>query len=389
MKNCFVTVPVVGLLSLLCVLPGCQPEAPPPPEVKAEVLPKDEVLLSADSSKRAMIVEMKVELMSAPVMEPVAGKIAYDETRTVRISAPISGRIVSGIPMLGAAVKAKAPLIELDSPEFGQAKEVYANALADERLADSAWARAKTLYDHGVLPHKQLQEVENQLEHAKDDVRRSLMHLKNLGVSDNEINNRYLVRSPIAGLITERHVNSGMEVRPDLQEPLFVVSDLQSLWLLMSVFEKDLGTLKPGTEVVVHVPAFPDRPFTATVEYVDKLVDEATRTIKVRARIANLDGALLPAMYATAEVQDSATNQAIVVPLTAVFTEGEGDQVFVKIGDGHYKQRDITIRLRLKDRAVISTGLLPGETIVSEGALLLRTEEANEQTAGDGPSVNH
>ena len=118
-------------------------------------------------------------------------------------------------------------------------------------------------------------------------------------------------------------------------------------------------------------------------------MDEATRTIKVRARIANLDGALLPAMYATAEVQDSATNQAIVVPLTAVFTEGEGDQVFVKIGDGHYKQRDITIRLRLKDRAVISTGLLPGETIVSEGALLLRTEEANEQTAGDGPSVNH
>ena len=154
------------------------------------------------------------------------------------------------------------------------------------------------------------------------------MHLKNLGVSDNEINNRYLVRSPIAGVITERHVNPGMEVRPDLSVPLFVVSDLKSLWLQMSVFEKDLGLVMPGTNVLVRVPAFPDRTFQATVEYIDKLVDETTRTIKVRARIANPDGALLPQMFATAEVLSTEKNMAIVVPLTALFTEGEGDQVF-------------------------------------------------------------
>ena len=90
-------------------------------------------------------------------------------------------------------------------------------------------------------------------------------------------------------------------------------------------------------------------------------------------------------MFATAEVLSTEKNMAIVVPLTALFTEGEGDQVFVKIGDGHYKQRDVVVRLRLKDRAVIGLGLSPGEMIVSEGALLLRTEEANEQTAADAP----
>lgn len=376
---------VLTFLGLLLLLTACQPNPQPELAAAKPALPKDEVLLAEDSSKRAMIVEMMVALMSAPVMEPIAGKIAYDETLTARISAPISGRVVSDLPGLGAVVKAKDPLIELDSPEFGQAKENYANALADQQLADNAWGRAKTLFDHGVLPHKELQEVENRLAHAKDDVRRSLMHLKNLGVSDNEINNRYLVRSPIAGVITERHVNPGMEVRPDLSVPLFVVSDLKSLWLQMSVFEKDLGLVMPGTNVLVRVPAFPDRTFQATVEYIDKLVDETTRTIKVRARIANSDGALLPQMFATAEVLSTAKNMAIVVPLTALFTEGEGDQVFVKIGDGHYKQRDVVVRLRLKDRAVIGLGLSPGEMIVSEGALLLRTEEANEQTAADAP----
>ncbi len=376
---------VLTFLGLLLLFTACQPNPQPELASAKPALPKDEVLLAEDSSKRAMIVEMMVALISAPVMEPIAGKIAYDETRTARVSAPISGRVVSDLPGLGAVVKAKDPLIELDSPEFGQAKENYANALADQQLADNAWGRAKTLFDHGVLPHKELQEVENRLAHAKDDVRRSLMHLKNLGVSDNEINNRYLVRSPIAGVITERHVNPGMEVRPDLGAPLFVVSDLKSLWLQMSVFEKDLGLVMPGTNVLVRVPAFPDRTFQATVEYIDKLVDETTRTIKVRALIANPDGALLPQMFATAEVLSTAKNMAIVVPLTALFTEGEGDQVFVKIGDGHYKQRDVVVRLRLKDRAVIGLGLSPGEMIVSEGALLLRTEEANEQTAADAP----
>lgn len=376
---------VLTFLGLLLLFTACQPNPQPELAAAKPALPKDEVLLAEDSSKRAMIVETMVALMSAPVMEPIAGKIAYDETLTARVSAPISGRVVSDLPGLGAVVKAKDPLIELDSPEFGQAKENYANALADQQLADNAWGRAKTLFDHGVLPHKELQEVENRLAHAKDDVRRSLMHLINLGVSDNEINNRYLVRSPIAGVITERHVNPGMEVRPDLSVPLFVVSDLKSLWLQLSVFEKDLGLVMPGTNVLVRVPAFPDRTFQATVEYIDKLVDETTRTIRVRARIANSDGALLPQMFATAEVLSTEKNMAIVVPLTALFTEGEGDQVFVKIGDGHYKQRDVVVRLRLKDRAVIGLGLSPGEMIVSEGALLLRTEEANEQTAADAP----
>jgi cobalt-zinc-cadmium efflux system membrane fusion protein len=110
-------------------------------------------------------------------------------------------------------------------------------------------------------------------------------------------------------------------------------------------------------------------------------VDEATRTVKVRSNLANPDGALLPAMYATVEVQSDADNRAIVVPLSALITEGEGDQVFVSVGDGHYKRRDVKVGLRLRDRAVIAEGLKPGEVIVSQGALLLRTEEANEQAA--------
>lgn len=375
----------LGLLILLGTFMACGSGHEAPVKAKRPLLPKDEVLLSPDSSKRAMLVEQELGLEPAPVMESVAGKIAYDETVTARISAPVSGRIISPLPVLGAKVNVGDPLIELDSPELGRAKEKYANALADARLAQGAFERAKSLFEHGVLPHKELQEAENALTHARDDVSQGLMHLHNLGVEDEKINNRYWVRSPIAGIITERHVNPGLEVRPDLPDPLFVVSDLSHLWVYMNVFEKDIGLVHVGTEVSVTVVAYPNEQFPAVVEYIDKLVDEQTRSIKVRCRVANDQGQLLPAMFASVDIRSGPENTAVVVPLTALFTEGEGDQVFVKIGDGHYKQREVKVRLRMRDRAVIAEGLETGETIVSEGALLLRTEEANEQSETDGP----
>lgn len=376
-----------GLVLLVSVgiLLGCSSGHESSVKPKPPALPKDEVLLAPDSSKRAMIVEQVLGLELAPVMESVAGKIAYDETVTARISAPVSGRIISPLPILGAKVNVRDPLIELDSPELGRAKEEYANALADARLAQGAFERAKSLFEHGVLPHKELQEAENALIHARDAVSQGLMHLHNLGVEDEKINNRYWVRSPIAGIITERHVNPGLEVRPDLADPLFVVSDLSHLWVYMNVFEKDIGLIHVGTEVSVNVVAYPNERFPAVVEYIDKLVDEQTRSIKVRCRVLNDQGKLLPAMFASVDIRSGPEDTAVVIPLTALFTEGEGDQVFVKMGDGHYKQREVKVRLRMKDRAVIAEGLETGETIVSEGALLLRTEEANEQSEIDAP----
>lgn len=373
------------LLWLVLGLTAChhdedQPAAPPAPP-----LPKDEILLPQDSSKRGYIQETQVALSMAPVMEPVAGKIAYDETRTARITSPLPGRVISAIPALGNAVKPHDPLVELDSPDLGQAKEDYANAVADQRLAEEAYRRAQMLYEGQVLPRKELQQAEDSVTRARNEVKRTQLRLHNLGVADNQIDDRYFLRTPIAGVITERHVNPGMEVRPDVPDPLFVVSDLHTLWVLMNVFEKDLGLIQVGKKVQVTVPAYPRQHFQATIEYIDKVVDDSTRTVKVRCKLDNPDGKLLPAMYASIEVESDADHQAIVVPLSALFTEGEGDQVFVKIGDGHYQRREVRVGLRLRDQAVIAEGLQPGDTIVSQGALMLMTEEANSQDSGQAP----
>jgi cobalt-zinc-cadmium efflux system membrane fusion protein len=86
-------------------------------------------------------------------------------------------------------------------------------------------------------------------------------------------------------------------------------------------------------------------------------------------------------MYASLEVQSDPNDKAIAVPLTALFTEGESDWLFVATGESHYQKRPVKVGLRLKDKAVIQEGLKPDERLVVDGALLLRTEEDAEEDA--------
>ncbi len=369
---------VAGLLGLSLL--ACQPHNDEPKR-QVTALPKNEVILSPDSPKRNYIKEAAVELVRRPLMDPVTGKIAYDETRTARVFSPIAGRVIGSISALGAHVKAGDALAELDSPELGQAQSDYAGALADLNLAKRASLRMQELYENGITPRKEHEQAQDNLARARSEAERARLRLENLGVRTGRTDNRFVLHAPIAGTITERNINPGLEVRPDLTTPLFVISDLSKLWVQMDIFEKDIGLIHAGAQVLVRVPAYPGEIFTATVSYIGQVVEETARIVKVRCTLPNDEFRLLPAMYTAIEVQSPPDDKAVVVPLTALFTEDESDWLFVAVGDGHYQKRPVKAGLRLKDRAVILDGLKPGERLVVDGALLLRTEEDAEQDA--------
>ncbi len=369
-----------GLLSLSLL--SCQQQnneethpAPAPP--------KDEVVLGPESPKRQYIEEAVVELVQRPLMDPVTGKITYDEIRTARVSSPIAGRVIGAITGLGTSVRAGDTLAVLDSPDLGEAQSAYAAAMADLNLASRNFQRVQELYDNGITPRKEREQAEDNLTRTRSEAERARLKLANLGARPGRMDNRFSLHAPIPGVVTERNINPGMEVRPDLQAPLFVISDLGQLWVQMDIFEKDIGLIHVGTKILLKVPAYPNENFTATVSYISQVVDETSRTVKVRCILPNTDGRLLPSMFAAIEVQSDPGDLAIVVPLTSLFTENESDWVYVNIGDYHYRQRAVKVGLRLKDRAVILEGLKPGESFVVHGALLLRTEQDAEHQTGE------
>lgn len=104
-------------------------------------------------------------------------------------------------------------------------------------------------------------------------------------------------------MVVERNVNPGQQVGPDLDKPLFVVSDMQRLTVVMDVFEVNLAKIKPGQQLNISVPAYPGETFPATIEYVGQVLSETTRSVQVRCALPNPDGRLLPGMYASINVE--------------------------------------------------------------------------------------
>jgi membrane fusion protein, heavy metal efflux system len=348
-------------------LPAPQPQKTP-----------GEVHLAADSPKKAYVKTVALSLTQHPLLEPLAGKVVYNESLTTRISSPVSGRVIATPAALGAHVQSGSILLELDSPDVADAEANFAKAQADVLLANRAFNRQQELYAGKAISLKELEQAQDNLTSARSDLKRSEDRLKNLHISERQSDGRFALRTSVSGVVVERNANPGMEVRPDREAPLFVISDLKQLTVLMEVFEVNLSKIKLGQRLSVSVPAYPGEIFPATVQYIAQVLDENTRTVQVRCNLPNADGRLLPGMYATITVESEPEDQAIVIPLTAVFTEGDSDYVFIALNEHHYQQRSVKVGLRLKDTAVITQGLKPGEQLVTEGALMLRAEEEVE-----------
>jgi len=365
---------LIGLL--IAVLFSACSQKPDDNQQKSQALNvPGEVQLASNSPKKAYVKTEILALTEHPLLEPLVGKIVYDELRTSRISSPVAGRVITTPIALGTAVKPGTTLLELDSPDVADAESAFAKADADLIRAKKAYVRQQELFAGKAVSQKDLEQAQDDFNDANSELERAKDRLTNLHISPQQNDGRYPLRSTISGFVVERNVNPGTEVRPDRDTPLFVISDIKKLAVLMEVYEVNLSKIRLGQRLSISVPAYPDETFPGTVQYIGQVLDENTRTVQVRCDLPNPDARLLPGMYATINVESDPDDKAIVIPLTAVFTEDEADYVFIAIDENHFKQRAVQIGLRLKDKAVVTSGVLPGERLVTEGALMLRTEE--------------
>lgn len=371
------TRPLVGLAlgAAGLALVGCGPATSSAEPPTAQPTHEAGIVLDEHAPQRAYLKVTPVTRAPKPVLPPLAGQLAYDETRTARISAPLAGRVVGPLPALGAVVKRGERLLTLDSPDLAAAQAQHTKAEADLTRARKARTRAAELYAGKALARRDLEQAEDDLANAEAEAARAAQLLDNLAVHPGQALGRFELRAPIDGVVTERNLNPALEVRPDAAEPLVVVSDLGELTVLIDVFERDLGVVAVGREITLSVPAWPARRFAGTIETLGRVVDESSRTVKVRARVRNPDGLLLPAMFATVELLPAPGDEAIVIPQSAIFTAGDAEWVYVEAGQGHYQRRQVRTGLKLKDSAVVEAGLAPGEKLVISGALLLRAAE--------------
>lgn len=178
------------------------------------------------------------------------------------------------------------------------------------------------------------------------------------------------VNAPIAGIIDARNINLGQAVEPNTV--LFHISNRDKLLVVAQVYEEDLGKVKVGQEVNVHVLSYPKQTFPGQVTLIEPNLDPLTRTVNVRITLDNKEGLLKPGMFVRANVILTHNKAALTVPNAALLQADNQQFVFVQNG-GTYKRVDVKVGAVEDDYSEIIDGLVPGDLVVTQGNLELYT----------------
>jgi len=339
---------------------------------------RDRTIRLSDPRQSAQIETTPAASAPIPLTQPLAARLAYDQAATSQLTVPIDGRVVRLVREIGDRVKAGEPILEIDSPDLGQALADAAKARADADLKRTSLARVRDLYDHQVVARKELEAAQADQAQANAELERTELRLRNLNAAGRVRGQTFTLSSPIAGLITERNATVGQQVLAASGNVLATVTDPSRLMLLIDVPESLAGALSIGTPIDFTVDGAPGRTFHARVERIAPQVDTTTRRVQVRARVDNRDGALRPEMFAQALPSGMDGQTATRVPASALLQFGARTIAYVAIGGDAYQLRDVDVATQQGGAAWVRSGIQPGERVVSAGALLLKSEQVGQ-----------
>lgn len=362
------------MLLALVLLAGCDNPVKKP-EAPAASLEGERIVFAKDSPQLAALVSTPVQKAKASPLR-LNGRLIWDEDVTVRLFTPFTGRVERILVRPGDHVRRGQTLATVGSPDFGQAQADSRRAAADFALAQQNLNRMRELAQHGVSPQKDLNAAEADYHRAQAELQRTGERLKLYGAHGNSIDQLYALSSPLAGVVVEKNINPGQELRPDQMlanaPALFVVTDPTRLWILLDATERDLPLIRRGTPIAVKSTAYPEQSFEGRITHVADFLDPVTRTIKVRGTLPNPASKLKAEMFVTAEI-DSAAAPGLRVPVSSVFLQGDKRYVFVDEGEGRFVRREVEAGTERNGLIAIVGGVEEGERVVSDGALLLQT----------------
>ena len=318
----------------------------------------------------------------------LTGEIRFDETKIAHLGPRMPGVVREVRIDLGQPVVAGTPLIEIDSPELAEAEAGYLDALAEHRLAKRTLDRQQELRDAGISSEREYLEAEQANETTLIRRNSDRQKLLRFGLSEAEIaaleatgisgaTGRHLLRAPFAGEALLLHAVRGERV--ELDSELLLFGDTHSLWVWVDLYESHLDAVtraqaERGLPARVEVRAYPGETFEGRVDFIGRMMDEVSRTVKARITLLNPDGKLRPGMFATVRLAVGSERAGLAVPDAALLSDEGRDFVFVRRDDEFFVRRPVERGRRDDGWVEIVTGLETGQAVVTTGAFLLKSD---------------
>jgi membrane fusion protein, multidrug efflux system len=275
----------------------------------------------------------------------------------------------------GDFVKKGDLLFTLDARPFqsslAQAQANLARDKAQEELNQVQATRYEKLFAAGVAPREQYDQMR-----ANADAQQALVHADEAAVESAKLQLQYCtIYSPVDGRTGALQVYPGNLVKENDVPVLVVINEISPIFVDFAVPEQYLGVVKKymtGGRLQIQSTPYGDTvPETGYLTFVDNNVDNTTGTIKLKGTFPNGDHRLWPGQFSTVSLRLAEEEKATVVPSQAVQTGASGDFIFVVKSDSTAESRPVKVARQIDGETVISSGVAPGDTVVTDGQLRL------------------
>ncbi len=339
-----------------------------------------------------------VEIAPGPLTAEIelSGEIQFDERLVVHLGPSAPGIVRRAAVDLGQSVAAGDLLVELESTELGEAQADFLEARAAERVAERALGRQNELRAAQITSEREHLEAVQRHEEARIRAQAVRQALARYGLTGEEIaalerdglsatTGVLRLRAPLAGEVLALHATRGERVEAGAE--VIQIGDASSLWVWVDLYEDQLAALRgaqlAGAPASITVRAYPGERFPGRLDFVGRVMDATTRTVRARVTVPNPTGELRPGMFARVRLTAGPTTRGLAVPTAALLSDEGRDFVFVHCTEDYYVRRPIVAGRRDQGHVEVVSGLVPGQAIVTTGAFLLKSDVLR-QKMGEG-----
>ncbi|MEJ2317647.1 MAG: efflux RND transporter periplasmic adaptor subunit [Gammaproteobacteria bacterium] len=310
------------------------------------------------------------------------GEVTFNGDRIAHVRPTVSGSVKQVLVSVGDRVAIGQTMALLNSRELAAMRSEFLTATARYELAHLNRERDQRLFREKILTERAALNTQQAYREADIERNQAENALHALGYSDEQVAqlsklddtafNTYEILSPLSGIVTQRHLTIGEVVGPDDDEAPFVVADLSTVWVNLTVYQRHLAQVRPGQSVTILFDGdIPDA--HGRISFVSPSIDEVTRTATARILIENPHGDWRPGLFVSALVETGEMSAAVVVP-NAALTELDGRTVvFVQTEEG-FEPRTVRLGHATSQSVEILEGLAEGESYAADNVLALKAE---------------
>lgn len=359
--------------------PATAQAGPPPPEKQSA---PGALTLPKEAAEKNPVATVPVGLTRLAGDIQLVGTVSYDHDHLALVGPLVGGRVAQLSVGVGDRVHRGQMLGEIESAEVGQARADFIAAQARAAASEVNLRRETELAERRISSSRERELAEAQAVTERAVLRAATERLRAIGLTNADIagldkrddGGRVAMRAPIAGVVLKRTVTLGQAV--ERATDAFEIADTAHVWVDLDLYEKDLPRVHVGQAVEIRADAYPSEVFKGRVAYVVPVVDEATRTAKVRIELPNPQGKLSFGQLITARLVGEASRSSapvLAVPRASIQRVEGRTVVFVQKTDG-FEQRPIECGVAAGDQIEVRRGLTDGERVAVDGAFLLKSE---------------